>query len=443
MKMPPASLRTTRDARPVRFHTGPVLGEARGSALVMALILLVLLVTLATAAATTVRLRVRAARANAAEVQCTYLAQAGIHLAKAVLRRDDTSVDSLEEEWATLGDHGAEAFPLGTGWFRVEIIDAASRVNINAATKEMLMHLPGVDDALSDAILDWRESGETPRPAGAKADYYQALPEPYLPREGPFETVGELLLVRDVTPALLYGPPQETGMGEPPSDDRPLSEKVTVLSQERNVNAEGEARVNINEATPEELMGIGDQVLGQAQAAAILQYRQQRGTFSSLGELFSVPGISTDDVRAIVDHVTVTSSTMLPGRVNVNTASEELLAMVPGLTPETAAAIIQARDGDHGPFESIGELLEPDLLDTEAFSEAVDHLCTRSAAFLVRAMGRVRESRRVVAIEALVERTGESTRIVRWMQVERAPGWIAWGWPRRTADPETGGEIAW
>ncbi|HOJ21681.1 MAG TPA: type II secretion system protein GspK [Armatimonadota bacterium] len=443
MKMPPASLRTTRDARPVRFHTGPVLGEARGSALVMALILLVLLVTLATAAATTVRLRVRAARANAAEVQCTYLAQAGTHLAEAVLRRDDSSVDSREEEWATLGDHGAEAFPLGTGWFRVEIIDAASRVNINAATKEMLMHLPGVDDALSDAILDWRESGETPRPAGAKADYYQAWPEPYLPREGPFETVGELLLVRDVTPALLYGPPQETGMGEPPSDDRPLSEKVTVLSQERNVNAEGEARVNINEATPEELMGIGDQVLGQAQAAAILQYRQQRGTFSSLGELFSVPGISTDDVRAIVDHVTVTSSTMLPGRVNVNTASEELLAMVPGLTPETAAAIIQARDGDHGPFESIGELLEPDLLDTEAFSEAVDHLCTRSAAFLVRAMGRVRESRRVVAIEALVERTGESTRIVRWMQVERAPGWIAWGWPRRTADPETGGEIAW
>ncbi|HOQ28685.1 MAG TPA: type II secretion system protein GspK, partial [Armatimonadota bacterium] len=69
----------------------------------MALILLVLLVTLATAAATTVRLRVRAARANAAEVQCTYLAQAGIHLAEAVLRRDDTSVDSLEEEWATLG----------------------------------------------------------------------------------------------------------------------------------------------------------------------------------------------------------------------------------------------------------------------------------------------------------------------------------------------------
>ena len=39
MKMPPASLRTTRDARPGRFHTGPVLGEAGGSArVVMALI---------------------------------------------------------------------------------------------------------------------------------------------------------------------------------------------------------------------------------------------------------------------------------------------------------------------------------------------------------------------------------------------------------------------
>ena len=68
-----------------------------------------------------------------------------------------------------------------------------------------------------------------------------------------------------------------------------------------------------------------------------------------------MPGISTDDVQALADHVTVTSSTMLPGRVNVNTASEELL-QIPAYA-ETAAAIVAAREVDHGPFESIGELL--------------------------------------------------------------------------------------
>ena len=106
------------------------------------------------------------------------------------------------------------------------------------------------------------------------------MPEPYLPREGPFETVGELLLVRDVTPAPSLRPAPRDGDGEPPSDDRPLSEKVTAF-RKSEMSTPREARVNINEATPEELMGIGDQVLGQAQAAAILQYRQQRGTFSS------------------------------------------------------------------------------------------------------------------------------------------------------------------
>ena len=157
----------------------------------------------------------------------------------------------------------------------MEIIDAASRMNINAATKEMLLQLPGVDDALSDAILDWREP-ERPRVRREPRITTRRCPSPTC-LEGPFETVGELLLVRDVTPALSMARPKR-GHGEPPSDDRPLSEKVTVLSQERNVNAE-EARVNLNEAT----VGAPADRRADARAGAgggHRGYRQQRGTFS-------------------------------------------------------------------------------------------------------------------------------------------------------------------
>jgi len=410
----------------------------------MALFVMVVLVTLAGAAAAAVRLRLRAARAGAAAVQGLYLARAGLRLAEATLKADENAgYDALDEEWATLGNFGSDTFALGPGWFRVQIVDTASRVNLNAATKEMLMRLPGVDDAISDAILDWRDSEATPRPAGAKADYYQALPEPYLPREAALETVGELLLVRDVTPSLLYGPPQASGEGDEPNDDLPLSEKVTVLSQERNVSAAGQARQNLNELSADTLVTLAGNSLTPADAAAIVEYRQRQGAFVSVGDLFAVPGIGTEQVRVLADVVSTGTAAMAPGRVNVNTASEDVLAMVPGMTPEIAAEIVAAREGTHGPFESIGELLEPGMLTPEAFRQAAGYLCARSAAFLVRAMGRVPESPVVTAIEVLVERNGEGTRIVRWTQVDRAPGWIAWGWPRRTTDTETGGEIAW
>ena len=38
-----------------------------------------------------------------------------------------------------------------------------------------------------------------------KLEYYSSLNPPYVPRNGPLQTVEELLLVRGVTPQLLFG----------------------------------------------------------------------------------------------------------------------------------------------------------------------------------------------------------------------------------------------
>lgn len=422
--------------RPARGRHGQ-----EGSALVVAIFILALLIALAAAAGTAVRLRVHAARRGVAGLQQLYLAQAGVQMALAVLNQDQNTEDSLEDDWATLGDRGQMEYPLGSGFFRVQVVDTASRVDVNTATTEMLLKLPGIDDALADAILDWREAGDTPRPSGAKSDYYQGLPEPYLPREAPFQTVGELLLVRGMTPTLLYGPPQ------PPTDpttsiesNLPLSELLTVASEVRNTSASGSARINLNTATADELQQAATGVLTPDQAQAIVDARQQRGSFRSVADLLDVPGITANQVKGLADYVTTNTATLLPGVVNVNTASDQILCTVPGITPDLATQIVNARDSDHGPFESVGDLLDPAYLSEAAWRQALPYLTTRSDMFLVRAIGRVPESPTVTAVEALVERSASTTTIVRWRRVPYAPGWIAWGWPRQateTADQMT------
>jgi general secretion pathway protein K len=43
---------------------------------------------------------------------------------------------------------------------------------------------------------DWLDEDDGIRVDGAENEYYLSLPTPYLPRQGPFETVEELLLIR-------------------------------------------------------------------------------------------------------------------------------------------------------------------------------------------------------------------------------------------------------
>jgi hypothetical protein len=58
-------------------------------------------------------------------------------------------------------------------------------------------------ESVRDAILDWRDDDDVPRPRGSEALYYAQLPEPVLPRNGKILSVEELRFVKGVTPELL------------------------------------------------------------------------------------------------------------------------------------------------------------------------------------------------------------------------------------------------
>lgn len=64
--------------------------------------------------------------------------------------------------------------------------------------------------------------------------------------------------------------------------------------------------ININTATQSELQTLNG--VGEATAAAIIQYREENGMFKSVDDLVNVKGIGNKKVEKLGDSVTVSDS---------------------------------------------------------------------------------------------------------------------------------------
>lgn len=383
---------------------------------------LLVLVGLIAALAPGVRVEVHAAGADGEALQALYAARAGVAQALAVLNRDEAGTDGAQDEWATLGSGGAEEFAVGSERFRIEVVDASSRIDLNRADRTTLLRLPGIDDTTVDAILAWRGTGGTA--AGTTTDAgseYETLPKPYRLKAAPFDSVEELLLVQGVTPSLLYGPQDGTVSVE----QAPWSDLLFVDTASPNQDAEGEARVDLNNVALGQLLALTGNTLPRDQAQAIIQQRQ-RAPFTSLADLLTVPRVSSNAVRSLVDKVTLQPGAQLMGRLNVNTAAAEALETLPGVDADMAQQIVERRQTD-GDIQSLGDLLD---LGQPAFRSLVDRVTTKSSVFIVRARGELTNGA-YREVEAWVHRDNGRARVIRWREMPRWPGWDGWGWTAR------------
>ncbi|MDG2380800.1 MAG: type II secretion system protein GspK [Pirellulaceae bacterium] len=159
---------------------------------------------------------------------------------------------------------------------------------VDTSGRGLLMQLPGMTVDIADAILDWIDEDDDSREYGAEIDYYSSLPQPYAPKNGPLETLEELLLVRGVTPDLLFGRDQnrnglidlqeqqlliidDDGSGEL---DRGWSSYLTLYSMEKNVSSDGMPRIDLNGDDLALLFEELTAVLGEPWATFIIAYRQ-------------------------------------------------------------------------------------------------------------------------------------------------------------------------
>jgi type II secretory pathway component PulK len=123
-------------------------------------------------------------------------------------------VTPVDGEW----HHGT----LFGGKFDVRLSDEEGRISINKAPDWLLRKVVtnlavGGDltrgmgrreaaqiDVIVDSILDWRDTDSEERAQGAERGWYLAN-QGYEPKDGWFEAIDELLMVRGVTPEMFYG----------------------------------------------------------------------------------------------------------------------------------------------------------------------------------------------------------------------------------------------
>ncbi len=406
-----------------------------------------------------------AVRAHGRQLQARQFAESGIDYIRTILTQDPITIDDSGGLFLNPGlFQGVRVVddPLGAfrgqftvvspnissdglyGGIRYGLENESSRLNLNTVlladktmengARTLLLRLPGMTESIADAILDWIDEDDEPRMLGAERDYYSALPIPYAPRNGSLASIEELLLVRDVTPALLFGPDLNRNSAIDATEqsltsidnadnsvgllNRGWSAYLTLDSAELNLRPDSRPKIDVNKDDLEELHKELSEVLGGEMANFIVAYRQggrydgdESGQAASsvtidfkqpgrerLNTVLDLIGVKTrisrtnetdggnsdggegsgggrgqgggggggsgnrnsrivinaafaDDpgsmkgyLAKLMENVAVNSERTIPGRLNINQASRQIMLGIPGLDSTIVDQIISQRD---------------------------------------------------------------------------------------------------
>jgi len=385
---------------------------------------------------------------------------------------------------------------------RYGLEDESARINLNTLLladtyvtnggRTLLMALPGMSEDVADSILDWIDEDDDTREYGAEYDYYQSLVPPYSPKNGPLDTVEELLLIRGVFPQLLFGQdanrngmvdPSETGLinngantanqamtppatamtGDPAMAgiERGWASFLTLYSQEANLNAAGEPRIDVNSEDLETLHQDLQSKFSLDVANFIILYRQSESNSSEtengvpaatiemdftlppsrsitqLLELVEIrleveglegpvlvnPAFPLNSLGAYVDNLmdnaAANSNPTIPGRININQAPRSLLMGIPGITEEIVDRIIQERIPD--PAEDVSKmqpteawLLKNLIVDLDEFRQMLPFICVGGDVFRTQVIGYFEDGAASSRVEVVIDRTTATPRIRLW-----------------------------
>lgn len=208
----------------------------KGMVLILVIVILIALLLAVYAFSRTMISYDSVSRLTGKQIQAGLLVESGVESARAFLRSSDSSRQDAGGIWnnyqqfqaipilvdsegrvegccsllaANINDEG------NYEGIRFGLQDESTRLNLNVVAKldeqqagvgrALLMGLPGMTADIADAILDWMDADDEARENGCEESYYSRLNPPYAPKNGPLDTIEELLLVRGVTPQLLFG----------------------------------------------------------------------------------------------------------------------------------------------------------------------------------------------------------------------------------------------
>ncbi len=212
-------------------------------------------------------------------IRLRFIARSGVNCALAVLSEDSSSSDSdsLQEAWANSKELSSNSITMfENGHFQVEISDLSGKIQVNRlitddgkyneAQKMLLMRLLSSEqfqvdseevENLIDAIKDWIDPDDDVTRFGAENGYYQSLENPYSCKNGPIESLGQMLHIKGVTKELFHGNEHVPG----------ISNYLTVY---------GDGKININTADPLVLSSLSDDI-DMEMVSDMIEYRLDEG----------------------------------------------------------------------------------------------------------------------------------------------------------------------
>lgn len=327
-------------------------------------------------------------------------------------------------------------------------IDAASKININKMTAEDLMALPFMTEDVAQSILDWIDPDEDPNPLGAEAAYYQGLPFPYEPRNGPMRSLFELELVAGVEPWYVRGedwnlngildPNENDGNASDPPDnadgilDAGWSAIITAESLDGGWSASGQARLNLTEASESDLVARTQMTSDQAKIVidyVNLQTSATMGDFlrrtlqqlsAQLGtgqgqQQTPVQPLSDEQLTALLAECEINRDTSLPpqpGKLNINTCDSRIFEYLPSVDSTLADNIMAERDARRQGFLSLVELKAVPGMTNQALAALYDVVDVRTNVFLVTSRGRDDATGIEVEITAAIDRSSLPARLI-------------------------------
>lgn len=463
----------------------------RGLSLVATLWILTILSVLATQLLHSIYLERRAQANFADRAKYHFAAKAGFEHTVAILRGDRTPFDSLGEDWAaTVEDRIEDGLIEGSLLtYQVNITDESSKVNINTAevdTIRGLLNLIGYEDiespnqSLADAIVasrPFRTVRDLAKVPGMTTTLLYGRQQP---------TAGGLTIEESETqdiPGLVelttvYSIDTNTDasgqkrLNIKSADSQQLTqlrgnnnqqvftqgESDSIIQQRDSIENLGdvldlqavseqifnnirdristggeedeEGLVNINTADVNQLQTLDG--IDEGIANRIIDHRNTQGNFTNVDAIKDVKLVTTDEFKGIVDRISTIDDETINGLINVNTASLEVLQLLPGLDESKAQAVITRRESEPengqqtqaqsqdeiegNPFTDIGQLLDVEGIDTDTFKQIAGLITYRSHGFLIAATGIDARGRTIATCTGVVDRTGQAVTVKYWRQ---------------------------
>ena len=272
-----------------------ILKNERGIALMLSIMLIGIIVVLTLQFNNSMRSELHASTSLNENIRLSSVAKSGFNYALAVLSKDlsEGDFDSLLEDWADSEIMSNDARSLfEQDQLDVRIRDLSSKIQLNGLIdkdgnldenmREVLYRLFnleefGIDpekvDDMIDAIKDWIDLDDEGTRFGAENSYYQTLDSPYSCRNGPLESIEELLYIQGITKEIFYGTDENDGIS-------------------KYLRVHGDVSININTAGPIVLKALSEE-LDDDMVAGMISYREdEENSLKEIDWYQQVPGMA-------------------------------------------------------------------------------------------------------------------------------------------------------